>query len=125
VLELRRQRESDASYPDVLVFHLASVADGEEFFRERWPEVAAVADAEGRFYGAFGRRRARLWEALRPRLWLAGLRAFRQGHRPSRAVGDAWRMPGLFLVANGTVRWAHDYRDPGDHPDFAAVPRVG
>ncbi len=39
-------------------------------------------------------------------------------------MGDVWRMPGLFLVAEDRLLWSHRFRHAGDHPEFAEIPRL-
>ena len=122
VAELRRCADAQSRYPRVIFFTQASVEATTDFFRERWPSALVVADPERWFYGAFGRRRAKVWELLSFGVLRATLRAWRGGHRIGRVVGDARTMPGLFLVAEGRIRWEHVFDHAGDHPDFAAIP---
>ena len=52
------------------------------------------------------------------------LRAAAKGHVVGRPVGDVMQMPGLFYVKGTDVLWKHDFRHVGDHPDFAALPKL-
>ncbi len=120
--EVRRAAETNADYPRVIFFFMAPVETGQQLFQEYWPDAHGVSDPDKFFYQAFGRRRMRMYELLRPGLWLSGLRAFRKGNRQGKVVGDPWQMPGVFLVRGDHVVHQHDYAHSGDHPDFADLP---
>jgi hypothetical protein len=112
----------DPAYPPVLFFFQGTVAGGTEFFGRHWPEARAVADLAQRFFLAFGIGQGGAREMFGRGVWLAGLRALLKGNTAGRAVGDPWRMPGVFLVRGDRVLWAHTYRHAGDHPAFALIP---
>ncbi len=56
-----------------------------------------------------------------PGVRAAGLRGVLKGHLGGRPVGDAWIMPGLFLVEGEVILWEHRYRNAGAHPDFTRI----
>jgi hypothetical protein len=80
-----------------------------------------VADLPRYFYRAFGLERGNLRQMLAPDVWVCGLRAAAKGNIAGAPVGDAWQMPGLFLVQGDKILWRHNFRHAGDHPDFAAI----
>jgi hypothetical protein len=122
---LRRARESDPTFPTIVVVHPSTPGDGEAFFTERWPEVAAIADATHALYTAFGLGRGTLLQVMGPKVWLAGLRAVGSGNGVGRVKGDALMLSGAVLVRGGRVVWAHHSAHSGDIVDPAAVPRSG
>ena len=99
----------------------AGVAEGERFFSRFAPDARAIADPERALYAAFGLPRGRMTQLLGPAVWAAGVRAMRKGHGAGRVVGDAFQMPGAFLVEGGAVTWRHEFRHAGDLPDFEAL----
>lgn len=116
--------EADSTYPDVLLFYQGSLEDGAAFFRRLWPEARAVSDLPQTFYTAFGIQRGGLKAMFGPEVWACGVRAAAKGHFIGAPVGDPWLMPGLFLADGAQIIWRHDFRHAGDHPDFAAIPRL-
>jgi hypothetical protein len=124
VADLRAVAEADPDYPPVLFFFQGTPIGGRAFLRRYWPAVRAVADAELRFYRAFGVERGGLVEMFRPEVWRAQRRARAKGHENGERSGDIWRMPGAFLVRGERVLWAHAFRHAADHPDFAAIPAL-
>jgi len=123
VAELRRASEA-ADFPPLLFFFQGTPTEGRAFLRRDWPTVRAVADPGLRFYEAFGVERMRWLDMLRPGLWAAERRARAKGLAQGDRSGDIWRMPGVFLVRDGRILWAHEFRHAGDLPDFAAVPAL-
>jgi len=116
--------EAAFTYPDVLLFYQGSIEDGAAFFRRLWPEARAVSDLPQKFYTAFGIQRGGMKEMFGPEVWVCGVRAAAKGHFIGAPVGDPWLMPGLFLVDGEQIIWRRDFRHAGDHPDFAAIPRL-
>jgi hypothetical protein len=113
-----------ASYPDVLLFYQGGVEEGTAFFRRLWPEARAVSDVARTYYTAFGLERGGWKQMLGPRVLACGVRAAAKGNFIGVPVGDPLMMPGLFLVEAEKVVWQHDFAHAGDHPDFAAIPRL-
>ena len=124
IAELRSHAEKHADFPAVLFFFQGRPVEGRAFLRRYWPTARAVSDPELRFYEAFGIRRAGLREAFGPGVWSARRRARAGGHENGDCSGDIWRMPGVFLVQGDRVRWRHEFRHVGDHPDFARIPEL-
>lgn len=97
----------------------------DDFFAGRDPDARVVADADGSLRAALGVRRGG-WRAMfGPGAWRAGIPAFLRGNLIGRRKGaDGWTLPLFLLVEDGVVRWRHEGRHAGDHPDLAAIPRL-
>ena len=104
--ELRARADADASFPPVLFVHMGTPAEGEAFFARRWPEARAVSDPDKVLYAAFGLARGSAGQVLGPRVWGPGLKALLRGFAPGIPVGDPMMLSGLFLVAEGRIRWS-------------------
>lgn len=120
--DLRAISEQDPAFPRPLFFFEGRRSEGRAFLRRYWPDLRAVADPAAEFYEAFGVDRGGLREMFGRGVWSARSRAAGKGHRNGERSGDIWRLPGVFLVAEGTIRWAHEYRHAGDRPDYARIP---
>jgi hypothetical protein len=81
-----------------------------------------VVDAKGEGYRAAALRRISLVSLLRPSIWLAAMRARRQGFRQKGTQGDPWQLGGVLVVAPGD-RVVYAYRDasPQDAAPLDAV----
>ena len=122
VSELRRTCEGDAAFPKLLFFFQGSPTEGRAFLRRFWPQARAVADPDKSFYGAFGIGRGGLRQMFGPGVWSAARRARRKGLSQGARSGDIWMMPGVFLVDDAHIVWAHEYAHAGDQPDFECIP---
>lgn len=122
--DLRTLTATQTGYPNILIFYMGSVAEGEAFFTTAWPEARAVSDPDKFFYSAFGLERGGFGQVFGPGAMACSLRAASKGHVVGKPVGDPWQMPGLFLVQGPDVLWAHDFAHIGDHPDFTTLPQL-
>ncbi len=81
-----------------------------------------LADPQRQGYKAFGLKRGSLWEVIGPAAVVRGLQAARKGHHIEKVVGDAFQMPGTFIIDGaGTIRYARYARHSGDHPPASEV----
>ena len=66
-----------------------------------------LADAQRATYKAFGLKRGSVWEVMGPAAIAHGFEAAAKGHFVERVVGDAFQMPGTFIIDRaGIVRYA-------------------
>jgi len=124
---LREATLRDARYPAVLFFYQGSPTEGKAFMRRYWPEARAVADPDAQFYDGIGIGRGGIMQLFHPGVVPVLLRARAQGlldEPGERGVGDARRMPGMFLVRGAEIVWAHRARHQADHPEFARIPEL-
>lgn len=124
VADVRAAAESNVDYPNVLFFFQGSPTEGRAFLRRYWPQARAIADDDHAFYEDFGVERGRLLQVVGPSALIATRRAKAKGHDFGERSGDAWRMPGLFLVRGHDVLWQHRFSHQADHPEFAAIPHL-
>lgn len=124
IADVRAAAEADAGFPKVIFFFQASTTEGRGFLRRYWPSVAAVSDPERRFYAAFGIDKGSFLQTLGPKVFRARRRALAKGHEQGPRGDDIWRMPGVFLVKNEAVVWAHEFGHAGEAPDFARIPEI-
>jgi peroxiredoxin len=77
-----------------------------------------LADPGRDGYRSYGLKRGSAWEVLGPAAIVRGLQARRKGHHIEKIEGDAFQMPGTFIIdRGGIVRYARYARHSGDHPD--------
>lgn len=82
-----------------------------------------LADPQRRGYKTFGLKRGNLWSVLlNPAVLRRGFQAGRKGHHIEKIVGDAFQMPGTFIIdREGIVRYANYASHAGDHPPAASL----
>jgi hypothetical protein len=95
-------------------------AAGVEFFEAHGlADTPRVSDPERTLYRAFKLRRGGLAQLFGLRVWRRGIAAAWRGHWPGWLRGDAFQMPGLFLIRNGSIVRAFRYETAADRPDYA------
>ena len=120
VADLRQLSEKQERFPAVLFVSQAGATEARAFVRRYWPQARVVADPEATLYAAFGVGRSIL-KAFAPGVFSARRRAVAKGHESGRIDGDAFRLPGVFLVRENQIVWRHEFKHAADHPDFARV----
>jgi peroxiredoxin len=76
-----------------------------------------LADPKRAGYKAYGLKRGNVLEVMGPAAWRRGREAARKGHRIEKIEGDAFQMPGTFIIdRTSTVRYARYAKHSGDHP---------
>jgi hypothetical protein len=111
-------------FPTPLFFFQGSAAEGRALLRHSWPELRAVADPNAELYQAFGIGRGGLLEMFGPGVWSGMSRAHGKGLSNGQRLGDIWRMPGTYLVADERILWMHEHRHAADRPDYAEISRL-
>lgn len=122
--DLRTATETLAGFPPILLFHQGTVAEGAEFFSERWPEARAVSDPDHFFYAAFEVQQGGLTQMFGLDALRNGVIALSHGHMQGKTVGDVWTMPGFFLVQGRMMLWRYGVDNAGDQPEFDEVARL-
>jgi len=120
ISDLRQLSEADGQFPDVLFISEAGATEARAFVRRYWPQARVVSDPQGLIYAAFGVGRSVL-KAFSPGVFAARRRAVAKGHEGGGLDGDAFRMPGVFLVRGREILWSHKFRHAADHPDFSRI----
>ena len=108
----------------MVLLSLASVEANDRFFAEHWPDVPVISDPDKVLFAGLGRRRGSLLQLFGPRVFGEAWRAWRKGHAVGRPAGDPLVMPGVMVVDGAEVLWEHPFRDVGDHPEVARIPRL-
>jgi len=123
VKDVRALSDSDAEFPQVLFFFIATAGEGEKFFRDFWPEARAVADAR-RYYDAFAMSRGSVASVMMdPRIWIRGIEALLKKNTVGIPRGDTLVLPGFFLVENNAIIAVYRSRHSADHPDLVTFSR--
>lgn len=107
----------------IALVHMALDDDAAILFRKfNLADLPRIADAEQRLYRAFGLGRATLRSLMAaPNL----RRAMQSGlhHGVGLLRGDAYQMPGVFVVDQGRAVASHVHRRVSDRPNYLALVR--
>lgn len=121
---MRRAQDSDPDWPTTLLVSHGSEEGTLENLAKHWPEASVIFDPDRELYADFGLERAKVWSMLNMGMLGQAMEARRAGYRQTKVDGDAWQMPGAFLIRGNRILWRHRYRHVGDHPDWAKLPEV-
>mgnify|MGYP001824308345 CR=1 FL=1 len=89
------------------------------FSRYGLDHVHRFSDPTCEIYQAFGLQRGSFSQLFRPRVFMRGIAAgWFSGHGVGPVSGDAFRMPGLFLLDRGKVDRSYYAQTAADRPDY-------
>ena len=91
------------------------------FARYGLTDAHRFSDPSQQLYRAFELRRATLRQVFGWHVWQRGLEAFSQGHGIGLLAGDAFQMPGVFLLRDGQVLREFRHATAADRPDYATL----
>jgi hypothetical protein len=103
----------------VVIVHQGTEAEAIEFFAHHGGGVfARAADPDRRLYQEFDLRQGGFRQMFGLRVWIRALEASRHGLSQGRVAGDAWQMPGCFVVHRGRILASFPYEVASDRPDY-------
>lgn len=106
----------------IVVVYQWNPGEADELFeRAGIADLPRIADPDRALYRAFGLRRGNLWQIASPYVLWRVVTAGAAGHRVGRVLGDAFQMPGTFLVHRGRVVREFRHRSQASRPDYAAI----
>ncbi|QOY89891.1 SelL-related redox protein [Paludibaculum fermentans] len=119
----RMQPEVEAQGARLVLVHMGREPHAANFFTHYGLEnVPRIGDPERTLYRAFALSRGSLLDLFGPKVWW---RAFQVGilgrHGMGRPVGDAFQMPGAFLLFHGEIVRTYRHQSPADRPDYLAL----
>jgi len=117
VADLRQLSEGPEDFPDVLFVSEAGTTEARAFVRRYWPSARVIADPKAELYAAFGVGTS-IIKSFSPGVFSARRRAAAKGNEQGSIDGNAFRMPGAFLVRGGEILWSHKFKHSADQPDF-------
>ncbi len=119
------RREIEAGGAGLAFVTMSDGPEAEKIFRRYGLEdVPRFVDPSCELYRAFELPRGGWSTMFAPSVWKRGLRAaLLEGHGAGRVQGDAFRMPGVFLLYRGRVTKSYRHRSPADHPDYVELAR--
>ncbi len=91
------------------------------FADEGVAELPRVSDPDRTLYRAMGLKRGNLWQMFGVKVWWRSMQAVASGARGGKVVGDAFQMPGVFVVFKGRVVRSMTFKSQSDRPNYAGM----
>ena len=104
----------------IVLAHMGKPDFGRDFFhRYGLDDLHQISDPGRRLYRAFGLPRGNAWMIFGPKVWLRGFDAgVLKGHGVGGIMGDAFQMPGLFMIFHGQILRSYRHQSAADRPDY-------
>lgn len=115
------RQQIDAAGTRIALVHQSADEPTELLARHGLTDLPRFRDPYRRLYEHFGLSQGGIGQLLGPVVWWRGLKAFLTGHRQGTRDGDAFRMPGVFLLHRGRVAREFRHATAADRPDYAAL----
>ncbi len=105
---------------EVVFVHMSDNKTAEQYFKRHNLEgVIHISDPDCNLYQQFGLVKGTLQQLLGFNVWIRGIDAgIKKGHGMGRFLGDAFQMPGVFVIRNGTIREQYIHKQSSDRPDY-------
>lgn len=122
--DVKRQRSAiEGAGVTIVLVHQGGEPAGEHFFSKyNLADLHRVGDPERTLYHAMHLTRGNLWQIGGPKVWVRSVLAALRGHVPgASAQGDAFQMPGTFLLKDRRVVMAYRHASQADRPSYDAM----
>jgi peroxiredoxin len=122
LIDISKKRKSmENKCIKVVLVHMATEAVAEDYFKTfNLGGVLHVSDPECKFYQEFGLVKATSSQLMGLKNWVRGFEvSVGKGIEVSiRNIGDAFQMPGVFVVKEGKIEESFIHKSPADRPDY-------
>lgn len=121
--DIRRQQDAiERRRLGIVLVHMMTEAQAAPFFdRYGLGDLPRVSDPDRALYHTFELKPGSLWQIGGPKVWWRTVQAIATGHLIGRRVGDAFQMPGVFVIHDGAVIASFRHRTQADRPDYEAI----
>ncbi len=119
----RKQIESEGTR--IVFVHLVDDAKAQEITEQYGlGDLPRISDPEKKIYKAFGLNRASLKQLFGVNVIVRGIQHIFQLNLPRPFIGDAFQMPGIFVIHKGMVVQTFKHTSLADRPDYIELARV-
>jgi hypothetical protein len=122
IAEQRAQIESQGT--EIVFVHMGQKEPVELLQKHGLTDVHSFRDPSCSLYDAFGLKLGSFRQLLGPTVWLRGTLAALAGHRYGGLDGNAFRMPGVFLLHDGEILRSYRHKSAADRPDYISLATV-
>lgn len=122
LIDISKKRKSmESKCIKVVLVHMATTEVAEDYFKTfNLGGVLHVSDPECRYYQEFGLLKATSSQLMGLKNWVRGFEvSVGKGIEVSiRNIGDAFQMPGVFVIKDGKIEESFIHKSPADRPDY-------
>ncbi len=122
VADVAQQRQQiEALGTQIAFVHMGQQEPVELLKKYNLSDLNTFRDPSCSLYDTFGLTLGSFGQLLGPKVWWKGLLASMRGHKAGAFQGNVFRMPGVFLLHDGTVLRAYKHKTAADRPDYVAL----
>ncbi len=122
LIDISKKRKSfEIKCVNIVLVHMATEEVAEDYFKSfNLNGVTHVSDPECVFYQKFGLVKANSSQLMGLKNWVRGFEiSIGKGIEVSmRNIGDAFQMPGVFVLKEGQIEESFIHKSPADRPDY-------
>lgn len=120
VADVAADREKiEAAGTAIAFVHMGKTEPNDLLSKHGMDDVHVFRDPSCSLYDAFGLEVGTFWQLLGPMVWVKGISAWLRGHSSGPIDGNAFRMPGVFLLHDGHLLRAYKHVSSADRPDYS------
>ncbi|MEZ6059952.1 MAG: SelL-related redox protein [Planctomycetaceae bacterium] len=122
VSDIAQQRQQiEALGTQIAFVHMGQQEPVELLKKYNLTDLHTFRDPSCSLYDTFGLKLGTFGQLLGPKVWWKGLLASQRGHKAGAFQGNVFRMPGVFLLHEGTILRAYKHKTAADRPDYVAL----
>lgn len=121
VLNLKRLKEQEPTFPPIIFVHQGTIEQGNEFFDKFWKNQIHISNTDLSLFHFFKIRIGKIKDTLGIRTFIKGIISFfKNGFKiwQTKQIGDKYMLSGTFLFQKGKLIWAHRAKYAGDEPNW-------
>lgn len=121
VLNLKKLKEEDPSFPPVIFVHQGTTEQGNAFFEQFWKGQIHISNPDLSLFYFFKIRVGKIKDTLGIRTFIKGfISLLKHGFKikQTKRIGDKYMLSGTFLFQRGKLIWAHRAKFAGDEPNW-------
>ncbi|MCS7077902.1 MAG: hypothetical protein NZ455_14420 [Bacteroidia bacterium] len=121
VLNLKKLKETDPSFPPIIFVHQGSIEQGNAFFDQFWKGQIHISNTDLSLFHFFKIKVGKVKDRIGLRTFFKGIKSLlTHGFKvwQTKRIGDDKLLSGTFLFQKGKLVWAHRAKFAGDEPNW-------
>ena len=116
----KKKTEIESGGVQIVFIHMSDAKTAEEYFKRfNIDNPIHVCDPDCVLYQQFGLVKGSFQQLFGFNVWLRGVETHvKNKYGIGKFLGDAFQMPGVFVIRNGTVREKYIHKQASDRPDY-------
>ena len=116
----KKKAEIENGGAKIVFVHMSDAKTADEYFKRfNIENPTHICDPNCKLYQQFGLVKGSFQQLFGFNVWLRGVEAnIKHKYGLGRFLGDAFQMPGVFVIRNGTIREQYIHKQASDKPNY-------